>query len=309
MESFADRMCITGEVAPGTIISPEPILDCSWEGCSGGFPKTAGNYAIKSGSTTCTSQCFAGCEPYESGSGTSPSCSAGTCHDGSEWVTTYKAGAFLSLGNNNLTQYMTELSTNGPLQMCFNVYENFYSFFDATPTGTYSSYSGNLVGGHCVKLVGWDTDADGVDYWLIANSWDTTWGDKGFFRIRRGINLCNIEGQVSEGFTLKQAAARGIVGVIDVKDDKIVGGWHEQQPIAFPEVVTFAVDAVSKVKAHVFRHMVTTRVESQVVAGANFRIEATIQHQSGAFSKLHALVHRDTAMKMHLNSYELTPLV
>lgn len=83
MESFADRMCITGEVAPGTIISPEPILDCSWEGthklyfllsvskipffslivdlesgCSGGFPKTAWNYAIKSGSTTCTSQVY-----------------------------------------------------------------------------------------------------------------------------------------------------------------------------------------------------------------------------------------------------------
>jgi hypothetical protein len=32
-----------------------------------------------------------------------------------------------------------------------------------------------------------------VAYWLIANSWDTWWADDGYFRIKRGVNLCGIE--------------------------------------------------------------------------------------------------------------------
>lgn len=37
-------------------------------------------------------------------------------------------------------------------------------------------------------------------YWLVANSWNPDWGEKGFFRILRGSNVCNFEGEhVSAG--------------------------------------------------------------------------------------------------------------
>lgn len=50
-------------------------------------------------------------------------------------------------------------------------------------------------------IVGYGTETsktgEKIDYWIIQNSWDTTWGEKGFFRIKRGTNLCNIAMQAT----------------------------------------------------------------------------------------------------------------
>lgn len=60
--------------------------------------------------------------------------------------------------------------------------------------------TGMYSGGHAIKIIGWGTDADsGKDYWLVANSWNDSWGEKGYFRILRGVNECGIEGSVVAG--------------------------------------------------------------------------------------------------------------
>merc|ERR1712135_16389 len=73
--------------------------------------------------------------------------------------------------------------------------------YPACPTstsGVYHHVSGSELGGHAIKIFGWGTE-DGEDYWLVANSWNDQWGDHGTFKIRRGVNECGIEGQVSAG--------------------------------------------------------------------------------------------------------------
>jgi cathepsin B len=58
-----------------------------------------------------------------------------------------------------------------------------------------------MLGGHAVRLLGYGTE-NNVDYWLIANSWNETWGDNGYFKIRRGTNECGIESDACAGDAL-----------------------------------------------------------------------------------------------------------
>ena len=42
---------------------------------------------------------------------------------------------------------------------------------------------------HAVLIVGYGHDeATNLNYYLIKNSWNTTWGDKGYFKIAMGYN-------------------------------------------------------------------------------------------------------------------------
>lgn len=46
---------------------------------------------------------------------------------------------------------------------------------------------------HAVLLYGWGETDDGEKYWSLMNSWGEDWGEKGAFRMRRGIDECAIE--------------------------------------------------------------------------------------------------------------------
>ena len=63
----------------------------------------------------------------------------------------------------------------------------------------FNRYKGGVFSGcskwkklnHAVVVVGYGTE-DGVDYWLVKNSWGTSWGEQGFIKIQRGVNMCGI---------------------------------------------------------------------------------------------------------------------
>lgn len=119
------------------------------------------------------------CFPYSSGDGTEPPC-ATSCVDGSTY-TKYKCVADSTVKARTTSQIKSELYTNGPLETGFTVYEDFLSY----SSGVYYHVTGRLEGGHAVKVIGWGNE-DGMDYWLCANSWNTTWGLEGFFKIKMG---------------------------------------------------------------------------------------------------------------------------
>ena len=84
----------------------------------------------------------------------------------------------------------------GPVTTGMIVYPDFYSF-DTSKVYSWNGF-GEPVGGHAVEIVGWDIK-DGVDCWIIKNSWGTSWGDKGYFYMKRGVNECKIEENVVTG--------------------------------------------------------------------------------------------------------------
>ena len=82
--------------------------------------------------------------------------------------------------------------TNGPIETGFTVYSDFMSYRG----GIYVRHSNQIMGGHAVKVVGWGVE-NGVNYWIVANSWGPNWGESGFFRIKMG--QCGFESQMYAG--------------------------------------------------------------------------------------------------------------
>lgn len=58
--------------------------------------------------------------------------------------------------------------------------------------------SGQVCGGHVMRIVGWGVE-NGTDYWWVANSWGKNWGDNGFIKWIRGIDAAGIESGVVTG--------------------------------------------------------------------------------------------------------------
>jgi cathepsin L len=69
------------------------------------------------------------------------------------------------------------------------------SVFQLYKSGIISSTSCGTTIDHAVVVIGYGTEG-GKDYWLLKNSWGTSWGEQGFFRISRstasGPGICGM---------------------------------------------------------------------------------------------------------------------
>ena len=143
-------------------LSEQVMLSCSGAGsCQGG--------RLSAGFLTKTGLPLESAYPYTATDGSCATAEAG-------WQgSAYKIGAWGSVSR-NLATIKTALFKYGPLPIAFMVYEDFMHY----KTGIYSYTTGKRLGGHAVLLVGYN---DEEKYFIVKNSWDTGWGEEGFFRI------------------------------------------------------------------------------------------------------------------------------
>jgi cathepsin B len=200
VESISDRFCIASKGKINYILSFQDLVSCddNDDGCEGGDADSAFNYVQTSGlvTGTCYPYGIPTCPPQDQpclNFVNTPDC-ANQCNDSEIWSQSlhYLSNAYDI--SSDVSSIQTEIMTNGPVEVCFTVYEDFLSY----KTGVYQYTTGQALGGHCVKMIGWGVEK-GVPYWLCNNSWTTYWGDNGQFKILRGADECGIEDDVVAG--------------------------------------------------------------------------------------------------------------
>uniref|UniRef100_A0A0K0D0X8 Pept_C1 domain-containing protein n=1 Tax=Angiostrongylus cantonensis TaxID=6313 RepID=A0A0K0D0X8_ANGCA len=237
-EAMSDRVCIASHGKKTVELSADDIMSCCSEcgfgptinhglvwlnlrihncilkkfRCDGGWPVSAWQYFVETG--VVTGGLYGtkdACRPYEI-----PPCGIhknetfySNCTqeiDTPDCKTTCQAGYPISYDDdktygktaysvsNSVHAIQKEIMTYGPVVAAFTVYDDFFHY----KTGIYKHVSGAEAGGHAVRILGWGQQG-GVPYWLVANSWNTDWGENGYFRILRGSDECGIEDGVVAG--------------------------------------------------------------------------------------------------------------
>lgn len=185
------------------VFSPQEVVSCGIysQGCDGGFPYlVAGKYAQDFGLIE------EDCYPYQ---GKDSDCKPVKPNCRRHYVESYRyIGGYYGGCSEDLMKL--SLVKNGPIAVGFEVYNDFMQY----KSGVYHhvfNVSSSLTNGvgynpfeltnHAVLVVGYGTDADTKEpYWIVKNSWGPQWGEKGFFRIRRGNDECAIESLAQESF-------------------------------------------------------------------------------------------------------------
>lgn len=195
-EVLSDRFTIATSGTVDVVLSPQDLVSCDQNdmGCMGGQLFSAWKYMVRSGLVT--DACF----PYTSGNGDATACRT-TCSDTESFVKSkHRAKNYYTL--RTVEDIQMDILRHGPVQAAFRVYKSFMSYKSGVYQRNWWAFWDRMLGGHAVKIVGWGTSQKNnknVDYWLVANSWDTTWGEDGYFKIVRGKNECGIESNVYAG--------------------------------------------------------------------------------------------------------------
>jgi cathepsin B len=219
VEAATDRICIDTNATVQAHLSAEDLLSCCTScgfGCDGGDPGAAWDYLASTGVVTggnygdyswCSSYSMPNCDHHVVGKyapcGASeyptPACPR-ACDSKSTYKTPYGKDKHVFNSSYSISsdpaQIQQEIMTRGPVEAAFQVYADFESY----KSGVYKHVTGSYLGGHAVKILGWGVDAQTQQpYWLVANSWNTDWGEQGFFRILRGSDECGIEDSIVAG--------------------------------------------------------------------------------------------------------------
>merc|ERR1719199_117555 len=165
-------------------LSPQQIVSCdtTCSGCGGGNPIEAWGYVSSFGGQELASD-----YPYTSGITTQTGSCKSIKKDVAEDVgSTYSTISSQPSQESNMLAQIQE----SPMSVCV----------DATLWQTYqggvitaSSGCGTEID-HAVQATGYNAEGN---YWIVRNSWGTTWGENGFVWVEYGSNVCGITDQAT----------------------------------------------------------------------------------------------------------------
>lgn len=81
---------------------------------------------------------------------------------------------------------LKKAAANQPISVAIEAGGRDFQFYTA---GVFTGTCGTNLD-HGVTLVGYGSD-DGLDYWIVKNSWGSSWGEKGYLRMQRNIDSSN----------------------------------------------------------------------------------------------------------------------
>ena len=154
-------------------LSEQELIDCATgvsygsHGCSGGQMEGAFKFIIENG------QCSLSSYPYVSG----VTKTGGTCQ---------KCSTLAHITSCSDVKPNDQISLKAAVaqQPVAIAIEADTRYFQSYSSGVLTSSSCGTNLDHGVLIVGYGTE-NGQDYWLVKNSWGTSWGDKGYVKIGR----------------------------------------------------------------------------------------------------------------------------
>ena len=163
-------------VATGELLSfsEQQLVDCAGirygnMGCNGGLQTYAYNYYEAGHNAMLESE-----YPYTSGT----TLKSGSCEYDASSATGVAVTDYTNVTPNSQSQMKAALQ-QGPLAVAIEA-DKFV--FQTYKSGVLSSSKCGTNLDHAVLAVGYGSE-DGQDYWLVKNSWNTTWGDQGYIKL------------------------------------------------------------------------------------------------------------------------------
>jgi cathepsin L len=163
-------------------LSEQNLNDCSQQygsqGCNGGNPEESFQYVIdNNGIDTEASY------PFLMADGNP--CNYNPANVGAQMT------GFVQIPSGNETALQLAVAAVGPIACGFDASGDVFQFYSE---GYYNNpQCSNVNLDHCMTLVGYGTDEQGRDYWLIKNQYGTDWGVLGYmFLPRNANNYCGI---------------------------------------------------------------------------------------------------------------------
>uniref|UniRef100_A0A7S3CIY7 Uncharacterized protein n=1 Tax=Strombidium rassoulzadegani TaxID=1082188 RepID=A0A7S3CIY7_9SPIT len=154
------------------LFSEQQLIDCSISfgnnGCSGGLVEYAFNYAKHVPMETETQY------PYKAAN---QKCAQ------AELEGDLQISDFKEVQRFNPEQLAQALNL-GPVSVGVDASGVAFKFYKS---GVIKKWCGTSID-HAVLAVGYGTDSDGSDYWLVKNSWGGDWGEHGYFRVLRDMS-------------------------------------------------------------------------------------------------------------------------